>query len=212
MIKICGLRRWEDAECAVQAGATAVGFIFWPRSPRYVSPDEAAAIVKVLPPEIMTVGVFVDEAPSVMQGIAEATGLRALQLHGSEPASHAAVLTGLVIKALGASGVDAAHEWPASTLILLDAVDTPSRGGTGARVDWGLAEVAARTRRVVLAGGLTPENVDEAITTVRPFGVDVSSGVEVTPGVKDPEKIRRFVTNARQAFARLAVVEQGGGT
>ena len=203
MIKVCGLTRREDVEAAVRHGATAIGFVFWPGSPRRVAPDVAAAIVRSLPAEVLTVGVFVDESLAVMRDVSATVGLRAIQLHGNEPSSYAQVLDFQVLKALGVGQVAEAPGWPADTLILLDAIDPVSRGGTGTRVDWIAAADVAKSRRVVLAGGLTPENVSEAVTVVRPFGVDVSSGVERSPGIKDEDKVRRFVTEARQAFERL---------
>jgi phosphoribosylanthranilate isomerase len=205
MIKVCGLTRLVDAEQAVRDGATALGFNFWPRSPRYIAPDVAGSIIQALPADVLTVGVFVDESPAQMQAVSDTVGLRAIQLHGSEPPSYADQLHGVIIKALGTGSVDAASAWPSTTLILLDAVDSTARGGTGRRVDWAAAAVFARERRVILAGGLTPENVAEAIETVRPIGVDVSSGVEVAPGIKDADKVRRFVTEARGALARLTM-------
>ena len=206
MIKICGLTRREDAEAAVRHGATAVGFVFWPGSARRVAPDVAAAIVRVLPPDVVKVGVFVDESPDVMRQVAIEVGLSAIQLHGEEPASCAAELGCQVIKAMSAEQA-ITTSWPPDALILLDAVDPVARGGTGTRIDWTAARAVARRRRVVLAGGLTPENVGEAVATVRPFGVDVSSGVERTPGVKDDDKIRRFIAEARAAFVRLEDME-----
>ncbi|MEQ1760891.1 MAG: phosphoribosylanthranilate isomerase [Vicinamibacterales bacterium] len=203
MIKICGLTRRVDAETAARHGATAIGFNFWPKSPRFVVPEMAAEIVKGLSEDITTVGVFVDEAPDVMRSVADRVGLGAIQLHGGEPADYGEALGRPVLKAFGVGSLEQMRAWPSETLILLDAVDSPARGGTGMRVDWTQAARVARERRVVLAGGLTPDNVAEAIATVRPFGVDVASGVERSPGIKDEDKVRRFVTEARDAFARL---------
>lgn len=203
MLKICGLTRREDAEAAVRHGATAVGFVFWPKSPRYVPPDVARAIVRALPEGVMTVGVFVDESLDGMRAVATTVGLRAIQLHGNEPASYASALDWQLIKALGVERTADVRSWPPDTLILLDAIDPVARGGTGMRIDWTAAAAVARQRRVVLAGGLTPENVREAVAAVRPFGVDVSSGVERAPGVKDEDKVRRFIAAARGAFERL---------
>jgi phosphoribosylanthranilate isomerase len=203
-IKVCGLRRTEDVECAVMHGATAVGFIFWPRSPRYVAPEQAAALVRLVPPDVTTVGVFVNETLDTMQDVAARSGVSMVQLHGDEPAEMAAQLDRPVLKAMT---IEAVRDtvWPMETTILLDAADRERRGGTGQRVDWTQAAAVARTRPVVLAGGLAPDNVEEAIAAVRPYGVDVSSGVEDEPGVKNAARVRLFLERARAAFER----EQG---
>jgi phosphoribosylanthranilate isomerase len=199
--KVCGMTRAADAVHAVQHGATAVGFVFWPESPRYVAPARAAEIIRELPPGIAAVGVFVNETSEEIRRIAALTGITAVQLHGDEPPAFAAALLLPVWRAmpLARAGAELSG-WPETTTILLDAHDPVRRGGTGRRIDWsGAAAVAAR-RRVVLAGGLTPENVADAIAVVRPFGVDVSSGVETAPGVKDPDKVARFLDRARAAL------------
>lgn len=200
-IKVCGLRRAQDVECAVTHGATAVGFIFWPRSPRYVDPAEAAALVRLVPPGVETVGVFVNEPVTAMRDIAARTGVSLVQLHGDEPPDVALELGRPVIKALS---VDAVQDtsWPLGTPLLLDVTDRERRGGTGRLVDWAQAAEAARLRPVVLAGGLGPDNVDAAIAAVRPYGVDVSSGVEDEPGVKNAGQVRLFLERARAAFER----------
>jgi phosphoribosylanthranilate isomerase len=202
-IKICGITRIEDALAALEAGATALGFVCWTKSPRCIDPARAAAIVAALPPGIDRIGVFVDEsAPRIRELVAQ-IGLTGVQLHGHEPASYAAEIESPVLRALRVDEVeDVAADWPSATL-LLDAIDPAMRGGTGERIDWGAAARVARTRRVVLAGGLTPDNVSEAIAAVRPSGVDVSSGVERSPGVKDTDKMIRFVRNARAAFEQV---------
>jgi phosphoribosylanthranilate isomerase len=198
-IKICGITRREDARAAVEAGATALGFVFWPQSPRCLEPEAAAAIVAEVPPSITTVGVFVDQPLYDVERIAERSGVGTIQLHGEEPASYAAALKRPVIKAMSlraAETLDGA--WGNDTLILLDAYDPERRGGTGQPLDWPWAARIASRRRVVLAGGLTPDNVHEAIHLVRPFGVDVSSGVERSPGVKDSAKMVRFLEQVRR--------------
>jgi phosphoribosylanthranilate isomerase len=201
LIKVCGLRRPEDVERAVMHGVTAVGFIFWPRSPRYVTPEQAAALVRLVPPDVTTVGVFVNETPEAMRDVAARAGISMVQLHGDEPPEIAALLDRPVLKAMGVEAVrDTA--WPMEPTILLDAADAERRGGTGQRVDWAQAAAVARTRPVVLAGGLTPENVEAAIAAVRPYGVDVSSGVEDEPGVKNAARVRLFLERARAAFER----------
>ena len=200
-IKVCGLRRTEDVEWAVMHGATAVGFIFWPRSPRYVDPDHAAALVRLVPPGVETVGVFVNEDPGAVQEIAARTGVSIVQLHGDEAPEVAVQLDRPVMKALGVDAVRVTA-WPLETTVLLDVTDRERRGGTGQRIDWTRAAEVARERRVVLAGGLMPDNVDAAIAAVHPYGVDVSSGVEDEPGVKNAGLVRLFLERARAAFER----------
>jgi phosphoribosylanthranilate isomerase len=186
----------------VAQGATAVGFIFWPRSPRFVSVDRAAAIISQLPPHVMKVGVFVDEPLDAVRRAVEEAGLTTVQLHGNEPPTYAEAAGVPVLRATTVDEVErSGRVWPADTTFLLDAADPERRGGTGMTVNWVRAAAIARRRRIVLAGGLTPLNVAEAIATVRPFGVDVSSGVEERPGIKDGEKVTRFLLNARGAFA-----------
>jgi phosphoribosylanthranilate isomerase len=147
------------------------------------------------------VGVFVNETIDHVRAVVAQTGLTTVQLHGDEPPEYAAALGWPVLKAIGLDRVDAATVgWPVDTTFLMDSSDPVHRGGTGKTIDWQQAAVAAQGRRVVLAGGLTPENVREAIDTVRPFGVDVSSGVEDAPGVKNQDKVARFLASARSAF------------
>lgn len=200
-IKVCGITRSEDALQAVEAGATALGFVFWARSPRFIEPHRATAIVAALPAGVTTVGVFVNESvQGVRRAIAEA-GVGAVQLHGDEDASYASGLDVPIYRSVTLDGSLAAVDaWPEGTVFLLDAADRVRRGGTGTRVDWARAADVARRRPTVLAGGLTPDNVEEAIRTVRPHGVDVSSGVERAPGIKDAARVTSFVTRARHAF------------
>jgi phosphoribosylanthranilate isomerase len=199
-IKVCGITRAEDAHHAAAHGATALGFVFWSRSPRNVTAEQAADIIAGLPPEVTPVGVFVDAPIDGIRSIVEQTGIRVVQLHGDEPPAYAAALDCPVFRAVGVDDGDAATSWPAATTLLVDTVDPVRRGGTGVAVDWNRAAALARARKIVLAGGLTPANVAEAITAVRPYGVDVSSGVEASPGVKDFDKVARFLANARSAF------------
>jgi phosphoribosylanthranilate isomerase len=201
--KVCGMTRLTDALHAAQHGATAVGFVFWSRSPRYVDPGRAAAIIKELPATVTPVGVFVNQPIDEIQRIVIASGITAIQLHGDEPAVYAGALGWPVWRAVALQHADdTLPAWPESTTILLDAHDAIRRGGTGRTIDWQAAARVAARRRVVLAGGLTPENVRDAIGTVHPAGVDVSSGVERAPGVKDPDKVARFLERARAAFKR----------
>jgi phosphoribosylanthranilate isomerase len=194
-IKICGITRLEDALVAAELGVWAVGFICWPGSPRFVDPRRARDIVRVLPPFVTPVGVFVDQSPEEIEAIATTVRLGVVQLHGSETPAAARALSCRVIKALPvrASGeVPGLDEW-VDTLVLLDADDAVRRGGTGQRVDWTVAAAIARRRPVVLAGGLGPENVAEAVERVQPGAIDVSSGVETAPGIKDHARLRALV-------------------
>ena len=200
-VKICGITNLDDALMAVEAGADALGFNFYPRSPRYIKPQEARVIVEQLPSDVLTVGVFVNEAvPEDVGRIADASKVRAVQLHGDEsPAYCRALKERFVIKALRV------HEGfvPESVLeyetdaILLDAFHTKEHGGTGRTFDW---TVAQRVREIVpklcLAGGLSTENVCEAIAIVRPFAVDACSRLESAPGRKDRGRTRTFIAAA----------------
>ena len=199
--KVCGITRLTDALHAAQHGATALGFVFWPRSPRYIDPWRAAAIVKELPSSVTAVGVFVNQPIDDIQRIVVTTGITAIQLHGDEPPAYAAALGWPVWRAVTLQHANTTlPSWPPTTMILLDTHDPDRRGGTGRTIDWQAAARLAAARRVVLAGGLTPDNVQDAIKTVRPEGVDVSSGVEEAPGVKDLDKVARFLERARSAF------------
>jgi phosphoribosylanthranilate isomerase len=190
-----------DALHAVERGATALGFVFWPHSPRFVTPERAAEIIAELPSSIVAVGVFVNEPVDGIRDVAGRTGITTVQLHGDEPPAYAEALDWPVLRSVTLDEADdTCGDWPTETVFLVDAVDPVRRGGTGERVNWARAADVARDWRVVLAGGLTPDNVAHAIVTVRPFGVDVSSGVEQSPGVKDFDKVARFVANARRAF------------
>jgi len=190
-IKICGITTAEDAQAAVECGASAVGFVFWPESPRYLEPRLARAIIATLPSSVTAVGVFVNQPASYVNGVVSLARLAAVQLHGDEAPAFAAEMTRPVIKAVSVDGdASAVGGWPESVLVLVDAMDPVRRGGTCIRADWLAAAAVARGRRVLLAGGLTPENVAEAIAQVQPFGIDVSSGVERRPGVKDHGRLK----------------------
>jgi phosphoribosylanthranilate isomerase len=205
-IKFCGLTRREDVMMAADLGAGAVGFIFWPKSPRAVTPEQARALVRVLPPFLAVVGLFVDQPIAEIQEVVRYVGLTAVQLHGRETPADAAAFDRHVIKAIGEPGQDVIAEaaaWPERVVLLVDAIDPRQRGGTGVRADWTAAATLARTRQVILAGGLKPENVAEAIGQVRPYAVDVSSGVELSPGIKDPAKMQAFADAVRAAERRF---------
>lgn len=196
-VKICGTTSEEDALLAVAMGADAVGFVFAP-SPRQISPGTAADIVKRLPREVLTVGVFRDESPSRVVEIVNTAGLRAAQLHGHETPEQAQYVREripLLIQAFpaGDPALKRVFEYKADAL-LLDAASP----GSGQVFDWSMAEVPDGIR-LILAGGLTPDNVAAAIAAVHPWGVDVVSGVEASPGRKDPVRVRAFVAAAKAA-------------
>ncbi len=188
-VKICGITLAEDAHAAVSAGADAIGFVFWPGSPRFIDPYRARAIARTLPPFVTTVGVFVNQPIEYVSGVASLVRLGAVQLHGDERSSTRprSAVRSREAMSLGDERVSA---WPAQTTVLLDVHDPVRRGGTGRTIDWTAAAAVAGGRRILLAGGLTPDNVAEAVARVRPFGIDVSSGVERTPGIKDHERLR----------------------
>jgi phosphoribosylanthranilate isomerase len=192
-VKICGITRLEDGQSAVRYGASALGFICWPDSPRFITADRVRAIVDVLPRSVMAVGVFVNQTASHINTVARLAGLSAVQLHGDETPAIAADIALPVIKSLpidaGQADVPSADGWPADVLLLADARDPVRRGGTGVTIDWTAAARLAARRRLLLAGGLTPGNVADAIARVQPFGVDVSSGIEASPGIKDHQKL-----------------------
>lgn len=189
LIKICGITRVEDAQAAVEAGASAIGFVFWPKSPRFIDPFRARVIAAALPPFVTPVGVFVNQPAAYVNAVASLVGLGAVQLHGDESIEDAQALASPVIRAMGV-GDTRIDFWPARAMVLLDADDPVRRGGTGQTIDWAAAAGIAARRTILLAGGLTPENVADAIARVRPFGIDVSSGVERAPGIKDHQRLR----------------------
>ncbi|MET0649203.1 MAG: phosphoribosylanthranilate isomerase [Pyrinomonadaceae bacterium] len=197
-VKVCGITSLEDALAALDAGAHMLGFNFYARSPRYITPAEARKVVEQLPEGVSCVGVFVNEpAPAEVERIARAAGLGAVQLHGDETPEFCRSLGGLTtIKALRV-GADYTPESAAryqTDAVLLDAYVAGARGGTGHTFDWTLATLTReRVPRLFLAGGLNPDNVASAVAAVRPYAVDVCSGVETSPGRKSPELMRRFV-------------------
>jgi len=216
-VKICGITNVEDALLAVQAGADALGFIFVEGTPRFLTPEQAAPIIRRLPPFVTPVGVFWDHPAGHVKAVAEACGLRALQFHGDEKPEDLADYTLPVIKTIKlppASTLEGLPEYRARDVanvlryrevvssILLDSAARWSEGETRDPVEWALARTIATQSdpaRVILSGGLTPHNVARAVAVVRPYGVDVNSGVEVTPGRKDHNKVRRFIDEARRA-------------
>jgi phosphoribosylanthranilate isomerase len=194
-VKVCGLTRAEDAALAVAFGADALGFIFWPRSPRAITPSGARRLHAVLPPLVSRVGVFVDASPQDVVDAVRVAGLDVVQLHGDEPVERYLDVGAKVMKVAALENdrdVERVLAWPSAVTPLVDAVDRERRGGTGRRADWELAAQLAARRPIVLAGGLNAENVAEAIAAVGPWGVDVSSGVEQAPGVKSEARLRAF--------------------
>src|SRR5271155_4802000 len=209
-VKICGITCWEDARHAIEAGCDALGFNFYARSPRHITPQAAATIRERLPKEIAAVGVFVNEAPRDLLELAAALHLDYAQLHGEEKPAAARAVGRLtpVIKAFRVGPRFRAARvarYPAAAFLLDGAPSNGGpRGGTGRTFDWSVARRAADYGPIVLAGGLTPDNVAQAIRAAHPAAVDVASGVERAPGRKDPRKLRAFldaVDSARQDFA-----------
>jgi phosphoribosylanthranilate isomerase len=210
-IKICGITNFDDALAAVDAGADALGFVFYPESPRAVSRKTAAAIVARLPESITPVGVFVDEDQHLVRETLHECSLRIAQLHGSESADYCSTLGCPVIKALRIRTLPDAEALAGYHILafLLDAFVAGVPGGTGTRLDWELAGSIQAPHPIILAGGLTPENVGDAIRRVRPHAVDVSSGVERGSRRKDHAKMKAFVISARAGFASLTPVGKG---
>lgn len=201
-VKICGITSYEDASVAVEAGADALGFVFFDRSPRFINPVRAAGIIAKLPPFIQTVGLFVNEEPAQVNWTADYCGLDIVQLHGDETPEDCLEVKRRVIKAfriqkiVSIAPLEKYQDYQVSAY-LLDAWSPDAYGGTGRTFNWELAQSARQYGQVILAGGLTPENVAEAIRVVNPYGVDVSSGVESAPGKKDAETVRAFIRAAK---------------
>lgn len=201
-VKICGITNADDAACAVEAGADALGFIFYPKSPRYVSPETVADIVRGLPLLITPVGVFVNTSPDQVTATLRETGLRCAQLHGDESPDDCAAVEAPVIRvvrvgdAFDAGSLSPYAQAGVSTF-LLDTAKQGFYGGTGETFDWSDALAAKRMGRVILSGGMNADNVADGIRTVHPYAVDTGSGVEAEPGKKDHEKLRAFITAAR---------------
>ncbi|HEX6322275.1 MAG TPA: phosphoribosylanthranilate isomerase [Vicinamibacterales bacterium] len=200
-VKICGITRPDDARAAADAGASAIGMVFWPGSPRAVDAAAARAIVAALPAGVPAIGVFVNQTADDINAAIDAAGLFGVQLHGDEPVALIERIRRPVIRAVTLDALEAIDVLPPQVTVLLDAVDPERRGGTGQTIDWIAACEVARRRPVVLAGGLTPANVEEAIARVRPYAVDVSSGVESAPGIKDHARIAAFIDAVRRADA-----------
>jgi phosphoribosylanthranilate isomerase len=199
-VKICGTTSLKDAFLAVESGADAIGFIFYKMSPRNISQKEAKEIILQLPPFIETVGVFVNETSDKINRIAEQCKLNSIQLHGEESPALCRRVKRKVIKAFRVKNADSLKSIASYDVsgFLLDSYNDGSKGGTGQVFDWNLALRVKKQGPVILAGGLNPYNVFTAIHRVKPYGVDVCSGVEKSPGIKDHEKIREFIKSVRR--------------
>jgi phosphoribosylanthranilate isomerase len=198
-VKICGLTNLEDALVAAEAGADALGFVLYPRSPRCIKPTAVQEIIRQLPPYVTTVGVFANTGAKEMLDVLESCGLDFAQLQGDEPPSVCKRLGSKVVKAIRVKDRESLATMKSYSVraFVLDTYTKENFGGTGKMFDWDLAVEAKQYGRIILAGGLNPENVEEAIRKVRPYGVDVSSGIEQRIGKKDPEKIRQFIARAK---------------
>jgi phosphoribosylanthranilate isomerase len=200
-IKICGITNLDDALAAADAGADALGFNFYKKSPRYIEPKKAIEIISQIPPFMMPVGIFVNEREDRIREIQNMTCIQAIQLHGDESPEFCQRFGNRVIKAFQVKDKESlkamAHYRVGA--FLLDSYKEGIRGGTGTTFDWHLAVVAKTFGKIILAGGLTPENVAEAVKLVQPYAVDVAGGVEKEKGIKDHAKLRKFITEVRRA-------------
>ena len=208
LVKICGITNWPDARAACEAGANLLGFNFYEKSPRHLAPADAAKIRAQLPPGVEAVGIFVNAKPAAVTSLCSSLRLDAAQLHGDEtpPAVAQVAATIRVLKAFRVGpdfSLATLDAYPDAFAFLFDAAHTGQYGGTGRTTDWALARRAALTSRIILAGGLKVENVAAAIRLVRPFAVDVASGVESKPGKKDHGKLRDFIQEVRRAELQL---------
>jgi phosphoribosylanthranilate isomerase len=208
-VKICGITREEDARLAVRLGAQAIGFVLWPASPRAIAVQEARRIAMGLDASVWRAGVFVNAQPADVRRVVQTIGLDVVQLHGDERVADFMECGATIVKAVAlrdVASLEAAEALPRAVTLLVDAADPVRRGGTGLRANWALAARLAGQRPIILAGGLTAENVEEAIARVHPAGVDVSSGVEARPGIKDPVRLEQFF--AAVASARASEVSR----
>jgi phosphoribosylanthranilate isomerase len=194
-VKVCGITNENDARRAIRHGADALGFVFWERSPRAVTVEQVAAITKALPPFVWKVGVFVNATPDEVEYVAAMARLDVAQLHGDEDVDRYRHLAARIVKGIGMTGpedVKRALALPPDVMPLVDAHDPVKRGGTGQRASWVHAAQVAQARPTILAGGLNAENIVDAVESVRPWGVDVSSALEDTPGIKNAQKVAVF--------------------
>jgi phosphoribosylanthranilate isomerase len=201
-IKICGITNSDDAFAAINYGADALGFVFYPESPRAIIPEEAKKIISSLPPFVTTIGVFVDKSKKELEEITNLTGIDIIQLHGSEPPEYCnfgkKVIKAIRVKEL--SDIKPLNRYKNISAFLLDTYSQDVIGGTGHIFNWEIAVEAKRFGRIILAGGLTPENIEEAVKIVLPYAVDVASGVEGNKkGIKDHIKLKLFIERAKNA-------------
>jgi phosphoribosylanthranilate isomerase len=204
-VKICGITRLEDALDACAMGADLLGFNFVPSSKRYVNPYTARVIIGALPPFVVSVGIFADEELGVVNDVAGFLKLDAVQLHGNESREYCRDINTTVIKAVrvgSQSDLDGLDRFDVSALLLDSKIDG-ALGGSGKTFPWEAASAVCKNRRVFIAGGLTPDNVGEAVRTVSPYGVDTASGVETRPGIKDPVLMKMFITEAKRAAMEI---------
>ena len=200
-VKICGITNLEDALCAVFEGADALGFVFYEGSPRYIRPEKAGEIISALPPFVTTVGLFVNAGSEIIQQTMQTAGLGVVQLHGDETPEDCCLDMYPVIKAVRVRDADSLADTGSYNVsaLLLDAWNDQHYGGTGESFDWQLAKKLTGRTPLILAGGLRPENVAGAIRVVNPYAVDVSSGVEKSPGNKDHDKVRQFIQQVKKS-------------
>jgi phosphoribosylanthranilate isomerase len=214
-VKICGITNWADARKSVEAGADFLGFNFYRKSPRYITPDAAGRIIKRLPQGIKTVGVFVNQTEESVLRTAQLAGFHQIQLHGDESPEMVARLRRSfpVIKALRVDGKieESLSDFANADALLLDAVNGNQFGGTGKTFDWNVVRGASAKKKLFLAGGLTPENAAEAITIGKPYAVDVCSGVELRPGKKDFRRVTAFMRAVRATKSGGRTVVKRGG-
>jgi phosphoribosylanthranilate isomerase len=212
-IKVCGMREMAEVAAVVAAGVDAIGLIFVKQSPRYIDPERAREIVKSLPPFVDAVGVFVDQDSTAVNEIARYCGLSKVQLHGTESPAYCAEIVCRVMKVFrvreSLTAADLAPYADAVSGFLFDTFHEKAAGGTGQTFDWGLLEKLSPPRPVVLAGGLTPDNVGEAVRQARPFAVDLNSGVESAPGRKDIAKVRAAIAQVAAADAAALRLSAG---
>jgi phosphoribosylanthranilate isomerase len=200
-IKICGITNLDDALASIDYGADALGFVFYPKSPRYITPEKAGEITAQLPPFITTVGVFVNEAPANIKEVMTLARLQVLQLHGDET-PHACSTWSPVVKAFRVKDfvdLKPLEQYKSLSAYLIDTYAPSTYGGTGQIFNWDIAVEAKKFGRIILSGGLTPENIEKAVRWVKPYAVDVSSGVEAEKGKKDSKKLKEFIERAKAA-------------